>query len=520
MLIRESFKINSNSIVDIDGKPFRSSDSHGVNVKFDPKNVPDRVLVKVPGTHGGFINHNGFFYKPDGMGLGYLSWTNPYHKPVLVNHDESMSPIGRVIDASFVTDDPSVYQSLYGRSDNVPQSHINLSLSITDKEAIQKILNGQYLTVSQSGICYDIRCSVCDSDVRSSERCDHQRNSNVDGKRVYWKFGALSYKEISFVNVPSDEFAKVEEVDVADKLEGVLKDSHIDAEEEKAVERCMITVLDRLDYPQEERMPENKDGKPSETQDEQQMYKDLDEQLALVMDTLADMLPKEIADATLSAGKGDKLPDSAFCGPNRSFPVPDCIHATAAKHVIEAYDGPGDKSKIVAAVNAKISSFDCAANGADHKHTLEDFVKNLGDYLVLKTAHESKIQELQDQITALTTERDNAKNETASKEQEHRDHLAHTIVDLRLALGKIDKEKSDSALAELSKRSADSLNDTINDLRDEIEAPKLKPVADPAGVSIKDGIPGNKAKVLKPESRKEAVHTLFTLDVNNEEEKS
>ena len=63
--------------------------------------------------------------------------------------------------------------------------------------------------------------------------------------------------------------------------------------------------------------------------------------------------------ARLSSAQRKKLKASTFCGPERSFPVPDCAHVTAAKRLIGRYKGPGDKGKIMACVNRKEESLNC-----------------------------------------------------------------------------------------------------------------------------------------------------------------
>jgi len=64
-------------------------------------------------------------------------------------------------------------------------------------------------------------------------------------------------------------------------------------------------------------------------------------------------------DAKLSAEERKKLPDSAFCGPGRSFPVPDCAHYTAALRMLGRYEGPGDKEKIKACIARKGKELGC-----------------------------------------------------------------------------------------------------------------------------------------------------------------
>ena len=61
----------------------------------------------------------------------------------------------------------------------------------------------------------------------------------------------------------------------------------------------------------------------------------------------------------LSSAKRKKLSSGTFCGPKRSFPVPDCAHVTAAKRMIGRYKGPGNKSSIMACVRRKEKSLNC-----------------------------------------------------------------------------------------------------------------------------------------------------------------
>lgn len=69
----------------------------------------------------------------------------------------------------------------------------------------------------------------------------------------------------------------------------------------------------------------------------------------------------EFADAKLSTEKRKNLPDTSFCGPGKSFPVPDCAHVTAARRLIGRYKGPGSKSSILACVSRKAKALGCSS---------------------------------------------------------------------------------------------------------------------------------------------------------------
>ena len=67
-----------------------------------------------------------------------------------------------------------------------------------------------------------------------------------------------------------------------------------------------------------------------------------------------------MGDARLTTEQRNELPDSAFCGPERSFPVPDCAHVTAAKRLIgRAKASDSTKAKIMACVNKKAENMSC-----------------------------------------------------------------------------------------------------------------------------------------------------------------
>lgn len=72
-----------------------------------------------------------------------------------------------------------------------------------------------------------------------------------------------------------------------------------------------------------------------------------------------ELISAEMSDKVLSAESRNKMSESTFCGPQRSFPVPDCAHVTAARRLIGRYKGPGDKSAILACVSRKAKALGC-----------------------------------------------------------------------------------------------------------------------------------------------------------------
>jgi hypothetical protein len=116
-------------------------------------------------------------------------------------------------------------------------------------------------------------------------------------------------------------------------------------------------------------------------------------------------------DAELSTEARNELPDSAFCGPERSFPIPDCAHVTAAKRLIGRYKGSdATKAKIMACVNKKAETMKCdssedanslkaeLADLQEKYNTLEDKFKELLELVVIKSKKNNDSIEIEDNV--------------------------------------------------------------------------------------------------------------------------
>jgi len=518
MIIRESFSLSPENIYLPSGRCIKDELSTGGTL---PCSAPDTLLVKVAGTHGGFVNKNGFFYKQSGMSVSYHTWTRPFPKAVLINHAEYGDSIGRVIDARFSLDSPDYYKTNFGITSNIPTCHIDLILSLTNQDAIEKVMRGEYLTVSQSSVCLDITCSACGADILSEERCDHMRNSKFDEKRIYWIFGVMNYNEISFVNVPSDEFATIESF-------GEEKEEVMDTWSSDTVGYGTLVIMDSFkDTSMPKEKPKKADPKECENEDysteDKEMLEKLELDVDVFFDILSDVLPDGIVDKKLSAAERKALPASAFCGPERSFPVNDCGHVMAAKARLKGYKGSGSKTKILACINAAAKRLKCFKE--EDQITLENFLDGMGisDSFLTKSEHETAVEAIRDElnkkIEALETANVEATEKVTTLETEGKDNLAEHVANLRQAMGGINAERYEAVLVELKGRSEDSLRDTLKDLREEIGEKDLGSVSDPAAGKLKDTIPKPSDPPATREftNRKDAVEHLFRGNTKKQE---
>jgi hypothetical protein len=504
------------------------------------------LLVTLEATHSGIINGNQRFYRPDRMQASVHTWVQDGRpaKPVLVRHDPGSDPLGRILKASYIdlsykyaSDFPIVkdtvfyntdarkrfnlydsidwiVKNLMGMQDYRGLGYCELGARITQPEAVRKVLNDEYLTVSVGFTTDQGLCSICHTDWAVDDRCEHQMGSTVDGKRAFLISGNFDYQEMSFVNFPADPFAgtinksQLEDslnrmfflglplqqqatmLSMTDSLSGMdglyesdiqlMAEDEIPCNEDGVMAEAKTVkaelpgvqvpvipaaaapetkldlnkILDEVNSPelQPERafalktelqafQPENtKDTKLHkrvvstltaqirkngwEDKKDALTAEQVAAKIAILPDVLADMsvearpnyiaqiaaeakavglefvtpsldnlepvaewtpdqLPEEdrgyfadpeklyadlvaemaveSPDAKLSAAARKKLKKSAFCGPNKSFPVADCAHVTAARRLIgRAKVSDATKEKILACVSRKEKSLGCA----------------------------------------------------------------------------------------------------------------------------------------------------------------
>lgn len=162
----------------------------------DPKKQGKNLLVMVEGIHTG-MTKNLTFYPGTALEASVPTWTTPHKKPVIKNHDISAEPLGRIEESTYV------------ESTLVDKYTVRLKLNITDEDAITKILDGRYLTLSVGGSANRVNCSICGKDLVVEGWCGHSRGRTYEGKQAYWTIGDYTGDEISFVNMPADVFSQV-----------------------------------------------------------------------------------------------------------------------------------------------------------------------------------------------------------------------------------------------------------------------------------------------------------------------
>lgn len=168
------------------------------------------IVIEVAAIHEG-LTGNFTFYSAEELAKGLSSWTSPYQKPIIINHDIHSEPLGRVVGASMSQEE-----------DGLP--FVAIQAAITSPDAIAKVLDQRYLTGSIGGKAGVVECSICGADWAqasiSNIPCNHRKGKTYRGKMAFLNVKNITFKEYSFVNAPADELSGVRAVNkVAEGLE-------------------------------------------------------------------------------------------------------------------------------------------------------------------------------------------------------------------------------------------------------------------------------------------------------------
>ena len=163
--------------------------------------VPGTLMVDIEGIHSyPFHTRNFTRYMPVGLKNSAPKWTNPYLRPVILYHnDQDGKIIGRIYHVEYTE-----HTSVEGAGG------LQFTIAVPDKEAASNITSRLLETVSIGVSASDVRCSICGRQITNAEEgCpDHIRGEEYDGEICYWDIYDVDPKEISYVIVPSDPYAR------------------------------------------------------------------------------------------------------------------------------------------------------------------------------------------------------------------------------------------------------------------------------------------------------------------------
>lgn len=542
--------IDVKSQINLSVKPLSFVDPEGKKVTFKDYQKGDaRLRVKVKMTFSGLITDNNAVYLPDEMFRGASTFLKPFGKPVLRHHDKQEDAVGRIIDVRYVDTfndaiaiDSSVadlYSLFAGgsaslrkrlktvrkmielsqREDYNGLGHVLGLWDISDEDAIQKIIDGRYYTVSTDFKPGDVYCSACilDEDTLTNWRvddCEHWPG-DVYGGEICVKIPiGFDYKEASFVNIPAAPAYILEVGDNLSFSDAISTIKHIRPYEILSDAILSIDEIEAIDtsgnryqkLPETFRDYEELIKTPHRTNDvvigdnEQggavcpqgsdmklsELVKDTDTNYA----KLAEHLCQDAAKLTSEFLK--ELDESVFIGPNRTFPIKDLAHADAAKALLEQVEDSDTKATLLEALEAtrkKLDASDTDNKGEDPKagDTQEDSTSEGGEgtdeidgkleELGLAKITKEGLQTIQDELEELKASKSilakrvsDLKGEIQGFSDSHselikeqKEILSERLLERQLACG-LTIEDSEVALEKYRKRSIESIRDSIADL--------------------------------------------------------
>ena len=164
---------------------------------------PDSLMVEIEGIHAyPHATRNYTRYMPKCLKNSVSAWTNPYRRPLIKHHNEKDGEtIGRICAVEYKTNN-----TLSGTP------ALNFTVNIPGEQAKKDVKSGILSTASIGVIAYDVRCSICGTHLENGTECSHERGQTytIDGEEqtCYWDIYSIEPKELSYVIVPSDMYAK------------------------------------------------------------------------------------------------------------------------------------------------------------------------------------------------------------------------------------------------------------------------------------------------------------------------
>lgn len=163
------------------------------------------LVVKIAAIHEG-VTLNGTEYRRDELVNSIPSWTSPYAKPMITDHNEWEVDriVGRIVAANEIEHNGT--------------KALEFTAHITSPTAVEKIRDGLWQTVSIGVRVSSATCSICGNDWAKGTWCEHERGmyyvkdeDQETGKSTMctWILGGLAGKECSFVTTPADQNAMI-----------------------------------------------------------------------------------------------------------------------------------------------------------------------------------------------------------------------------------------------------------------------------------------------------------------------
>lgn len=404
------------------------------------------LIVEIASIHEGTTS-NHTQYSSDELTKSVDSWTTPYPRPIIINHDRASDPLGRVINAKMDKE-----------SDGTP--FIRLQVMVSDPTAIERVKDGRYLTGSVGGAAGKANCSICEADWSEATMfgpvpCEHKRGKEYDGKTATLKMSNIEFKEYSFVNTPADsksQVLKIGESENANDQQTVsaLKFFQLDLDA-----GSVFQITESKDVDVLAKLPDSKASAIYENLKSVFLSSLLEDDKS--EDNMEEETTEDVLEALASLNEED---DEVEDTPDEDSDVED---DDTEEPEVEVEDEPEVDEDVVADTedSDEVDS-DEEIEDETHDEPIEDDEAEESEVEVdtelseKVTALELRVEELEHDKAALTEK--NTQLKAALKKM-----LAEHAVDTRIDAGLASEDEREELIVEFSARSVQSLVDSIKD---------------------------------------------------------
>jgi len=395
-----------------------------------------KLMVTVEGIHTG-MTKNLTFYGGETLESSVPTWTTPHAKPILTNHNEYSEPLGRIRNAEYV------------ESIIVPGKYTTrMQLEISNQEAIDKILDGRFLTLSVGGSANKVTCSTCGKNIVAEGFCGHYRGRKYEGKTeaTHWMIGEYTGDEISFVNMPADVFAQVIAMELVTGDEGGKDDvgkpkkKGENAKNKKPENQTEETELDLI-------------GNLTESEDDDDQEDDIDDGLDESTDNEDD--DQDDNDDGDEGESGDQS-ESTDNEDGDEGEDDDDEEETLEEKVARLEGVIAEKDQEIETLTTRAEEAD--ASVISTKAELDEANEKLA-------TTETELSEAKDNLQSAEEERDTFQKQNLKLAHFSKKLMAERVVDLRIMQQKDSVEDRDSLVVEWSKSAPKVLESAIQDLQ-------------------------------------------------------
>lgn len=437
---------------------------------------PVSLKVVMDATHSGTLT-NRRVYPAKKVLAGYKTFfskddggDSPFGKPILMHHDSHADAIGRIKTAEFKAlktgtefDKDYLFPDMVGGKGS---GVVTVHAIITDKDAIQKILDGRYLSVSAGHSTDQMFCSICGQSLYGDE-CTHvpgvkyddegEPTEQEDARLCYGITNNLTYHELSFVNTPAQPHAKIVELDWREGKDSV--------KQEIANRKALLSVgrakkdtvhsLSLLTDEVEFSLLTGKD-KPNKIK----TYS--------VPTSTAEILRSKLEEG--NNVKDESLDDRLSSSKASTAKIVEVQKTEDKEEKIEKTE---DKQEATSAAIVKKEKTDMDAEQL--KAQLDKLSAEMETLRASLATADKEKTELKSAIVAKDSEITSLQTAVSSLKTDMTQYLATALASYRIRLGKPETKGLDSEDAKkkyvetLSKRSTESLKDSINDILVELQ---------------------------------------------------